>query len=91
MDNICPYPHSTTPLRAPHQRTRAHLSVGVQPMPYHAAWSATFTLSPFLRTHARKHTWDLGAILYIDLRLFKVSLIQRQGDGVTWIDDVALE
>ena len=33
----------------------------------------------------------LGAILCVDLWRFKVGLIQGQGKGVTWIDDVALE
>jgi len=33
----------------------------------------------------------LGAILCVDLWWFKVGLIQGQGEGVTWIDDVVME
>ena len=89
MDKIRPYPHSTTTQGAPHQKRRAHSIVAHRPTPYphRPAPLSGSTASP---SNTCKET-HLGAILCISLRRFKVGLIQGQGEGVTQIDDVALE
>ena len=89
MDKIRPYPHSTTPQGAPHQRRRAHSTVALRPVPYlrrpvphfHYTASSSDTCK---ETH-------LGAILCVSLRWFIGGLIQGQGEDVMWIADVAME
>ena len=89
LDKWFSYPQSTTSLGAPHRRRRAHSILRAQLVPY-LRRSAPFSHSTASPSDTCKET-HLGAILCVDLWQFKVSLIQWQGEGATWIIDVALE
>jgi hypothetical protein len=56
MDKVASYPNSTTPLGPPHRRRRAHSIVRRHPTSRGITRRPTFTPSPLLQTHARKHT-----------------------------------
>ena len=89
LDKWCSYTHSTTPQEAPHKRRRAHSIVAIQPAPY-LCGPAPLSGSTTSPSDTCKET-HFGATWCVDLWWFKVGLIQGQGEGVTWIDDVALE
>jgi hypothetical protein len=57
------YPHSTTPLGAPHQRRRAHSSMGGHPTPRGIAWQSTSTKPTLLWTYPRRHSLEQRGVL----------------------------
>ena len=89
LDKWCSYQHPTTPQRASHQKRRAHSTLEIRLAPY-LCGPAPLSGSTTSPSDTCKET-HFGATWCVDLWWFKVGLIQGQGEGVTWINEVAME